>query len=115
MAPQIRKLGSIINDTEDLKKTIDLYPRLQEIRYQFQINPNYKFNLDDIEYFRKNSKNAESEDVHDFLENYDNETILKMFNDVAYKNPNDNILNTTYAKDGAKLPSYLQYFNYGNR
>ena len=75
------------------------------MRYQFRINPEYEFNKDDIKYFREYVKDKESEDVHHFLNTYDDETILKIFNEVAqnetsqYDFPQNDLF---YSKQGNK-------------
>lgn len=81
---------------EYLDDPTEIYSRLMELRYDNNIDPKKIWTLKDIKELRKNVKD------HRIFSRYSDEFILKLFNEVAQNNNNqDNI--TLYAKYGTKL------------
>lgn len=103
----------------------EIRSRLMEFRYYNKIDPQHTFTLDEIQDMRKRAKNIfdylesynqkgsvykspNDGDIVDFnlFERYDDNTLLRLFNEVAYTpNQNKQIYN-------ARLGGSLNYFNY---
>lgn len=76
----------------------EIYSRLMEFRYENNLDPKKVWTKDDIKALRQNRKIKD----FDLLERYDDEFILRLFNEVAQNSATqDN--QSTYAKRGIKL------------
>lgn len=103
--PQKEVIRQILEDTDYNDGYYDnpgeVYSRLMEVRKSNNLDPKKKFKKKDLEVLR------ESENSHNFLDRYDDETLLRLLNDVAMNNieadPLMTLDYTNYAKDGGKI------------
>ena len=72
----------------------EVYSRLMEIRQAYDLDPLKTYNKDDVNNLKKRGFQ------NDFLDRYDNDTLVRLLNDVAN---NSNMDYTNYAKDGGKI------------
>lgn len=72
------------------------YAKLMDTRANFNIDPNKDVTIEDIERMKKDKNTSQ-----DFLHRYDNDTLLKLFNDVAMQNSDTEDYN--YAAFGGQL------------
>lgn len=93
--PQERKIEQIIENKYKDKyydNSKEIYSRLMEFRYDNNLDPNKQITIDDLNNWKNKLKEFS-------LDRYDDNTLLQLFNDVAYNNNNTNKVK---AKDGIK-------------
>lgn len=78
----------------------EVYSRLMQFRYDNKLTPNYKVTKKDLERWRK-SKTVNGQNL---INRYDDDVLLKLFNDVAMNNT-DYSSDVLFAANG-KLPGY---------
>lgn len=66
-------------------KPTEIYSRLMEARHHFNLAPNYKVTIEDLKNMRKAMEGVPDGDRNGFnlLNRYDDDTLLKLFNDVT--------------------------------
>lgn len=95
--PQMKVIQEILGDSYTDKYWDDpdeVYSRLMEIRKAYDLDPLKIYNKDDIKDLKKRGFQ------NNFLDRYDDNTLIRLFNDVADNNSTDY---TNYAKDGGKI------------
>lgn len=96
--PQMGVIQEILGDSYTDKYWDDpdeVYSRLMEIRKAYDLDPLKIYNKDDIKDLKKRGFQ------NNFLDRYDDNTLIRLFNDVADNNSNMDY--TNYAKDGGKI------------
>lgn len=78
----------------------EVYSRLMQFRYDNKLTPNYKVTKKDLERWRK----SETVNGYNLINRYDDDVLLKLFNDVAMNNT-DYSSDVLFAANG-KLPGY---------
>lgn len=95
--PQMGVIQKILGDSYTDKYWDDpdeVYSRLMEIRQAHNLDPSKTYNKDDVKDLKKKGFQ------NNFLDRYDNNTLVRLLNDVAN---NSNMDYTNYAKDGGKI------------
>ena len=95
---KIAEITGFNGNSSYLDLPTEIYSRLTELRKHYNINPNKTWNIDEIKEMRKNvSKGSKGFNI---LNNYDDNTVLRLFNEVAQNNNNKfdkfNDYNKTY-------------------
>lgn len=86
---------------EYLARPEEIYSRLMQYRYLNDLHPKKVWTLDEVKDLRNNSKDV------DLFEEYEDEFILKLLNEIAQNKQQDN--NVSYANNGSKLIPKKKY------
>lgn len=88
---KIKSITGFDENAEYLKKPTEIYSRLMEMRAKLNLDPSKKYTPEEIEKMRK----SDFKPAKDLFNNFDNETMSKLLNDVAYKQNQNKYSNPT--------------------